>query len=163
MEAIGEQLGEAYDAGSWLPRPAHLHPVPSEDPFTGPLQASASGPTEQAVLDQLAAQLAAAALAAPDLLATANHAEAADYAARIEGLARSTEYLQLLAAGAVDRTRTQAINDTTARTRAARSREGGSTGWITGWDANGIETLNTAPGTGALDQTSTACVTGTLT
>ena len=162
MEAIGEDLGRAYDAGSWLPRPARLHPVPSEDPLTGPLQASASGPGGQDVLDGLAAQLAAAALAAPDLLATASHAEAADYAARIEGLARSMEYLQLLAAGAVDRTRTQALNDAaTAKTRPARTRPGGSTGWITGWDANGIETLNTTPSTDALDQTSTACVTGT--
>ncbi len=124
MEAIGEDLGEAYDAGSWLARPAHLHPVPSEDPLTGPLQAPASrpGPGRQDVLDGVAAQLAAAALAAPDLLTTASHAEAADYAARIEGLARSMEYLQLLAAGAVDRTRTQAINDAaTATPRAARS------------------------------------------
>ncbi|TQJ58678.1 uncharacterized protein DUF222 [Arthrobacter sp. SLBN-83] len=164
MEAIGEDLGRAYDAGSWLPRPARLHPVPSEDPLAGPLQASASGPGGQDVLDGLAAQLAAAALAAPDLLATASHAEAADYAARIEGLARSMEYLQLLAAGAVDRTRTQAINDAaTAKTRPARTRPGGSTGWITGWDANGIETLNTTPSTDALDQTSTACATGTFT
>ncbi|TQJ58176.1 uncharacterized protein DUF222 [Arthrobacter sp. SLBN-83] len=136
--------------------------------MAGPLQASASGPGGQDVLDELAAQLAAAALAAPDMLATASYVEAADYAARIEGLARSVEYLQLVAAGAVDRTRTQAINDAaTAKTRATRSRKGQSGGWITGWDANGIETLNTTPatasGTGALDQTSTACATGTST
>ncbi|MFB0840389.1 DUF222 domain-containing protein [Arthrobacter sp. E44] len=150
MEAIGEDLGRAYDAGCRLPRPAHLHPVPSEEP----VQPSASGPGEQDVLDGLAAQLAAAALDAPGLLATASHAEAADFAARVEGLARSIEYLQLLAAGAVDRTRTQAINDAaTAKTRAGRSRAaqsraasssaGRSTGWITGWDAHGVETLNT--------------------
>ncbi|MDP9988908.1 hypothetical protein J2S98_004097, partial [Arthrobacter oryzae] len=149
MEAIGEDLGRAYDAGSRLPRPAHLHPVPSEEP----LQPSASGPGQQDVLDGLAAQLAAAALAAPGLLATASHAEAADFAARVEGLARSIEYLQLLAAGAVDRARTQAINDAAAaKTRAGRSRAaqsraasssaGRSTGWITGSDDNGVETLN---------------------
>ncbi len=133
------------------------------------MQASASGPGGQDVLDGLAAQLTAAALAAPDVLATASYVEAADYAARIEGLARAMEYLQLLAAGAVDRTRTQAINDAaTAKTRPARTRPASSsatraTGWITGWDANGIETLHTTPSTGTLDQTSTACVTGTLT
>ncbi len=163
MEAIGEDLGEAYDAGNWLPRPARLHPVPSQEPSTGPLQAPASGPGEQDILDWVAAQLAAAALAAPDLLATASHAEAADYAARIEGLARSLEYLQLVAAGAVDRTRTQAINDAaTARNRAGRScratsRAARSTGWITGWDANGIETHHTTPaaasGPGAVNET----------
>ncbi|MFC4397773.1 HNH endonuclease signature motif containing protein [Arthrobacter sedimenti] len=89
------------------------------------MQASALGPGEQDVLDRLAAQLAASALAAPDLLATASYVEAADYAAQVEGLARSVEYLQLVSAGAVDRTRTQAINDAaTAKTRAGRSRAG---------------------------------------
>ncbi|UKA67172.1 HNH endonuclease [Arthrobacter sp. FW306-05-C] len=171
MEAIGEDLGRAYDAGCRLPRPAHLHPVPSEEP----VQPSASGPGEQDVLDGLGAQLAAAALAAAGLLATASHAEAADFAARVEGLARSIEYLQLLAAGAVDRARTQAINDAAAaKTRAGRSRAaqsraasssaGRSTGWITGSDANSVGTVNTdTPSTGALDQTVAACVTGTLT
>ncbi|MFP5310958.1 MAG: DUF222 domain-containing protein, partial [Actinomycetes bacterium] len=104
------------------------------------------------VLDGVAGQLAAAALSAPGLLATATHVEAADFADRVEGLARHVEYLQLLAAGAVDRTRTQAIADAAAaKNRPARTPHGyvtGNTskdsGWLTGWDANGVETLNAA-------------------
>ncbi|GGH98490.1 hypothetical protein GCM10007170_31150 [Arthrobacter liuii] len=113
------------------------------------------------MLDELAAQLGAVALAAPDLLAAASHTEAADYAARVEGFARSMEYLQFLAAGAVDRTRTQATSDAgAAKTRSGRSCAGQSTGWITGWNANGIETLYTTPtaasGTGAVSETDAA-------
>lgn len=115
----------------------------------------------QDLLDELAAQLGAVALAAPDLLAAASHTEAADYATRVEGFARSMEYLQFLAAGAVDRTRTQATSDAAAaKTRSGRSRAGQSTGWITGWNANGIETLYTTPtaasGTGAVSETDAA-------
>ncbi|MGO4186490.1 hypothetical protein AB4Y73_02230, partial [Pseudarthrobacter sp. TAF60_1] len=50
----------------------------------------------------------AAVAAAPDQLAMAGYAEAAEFAAQAEELSRSVDYLQILAAGAVDRTRTQA-------------------------------------------------------
>src|SRR6478736_5578385 len=121
MEAIGEHLGEAYgrkayDAGSWLPHPAHLHAVPAEAS-----QHRATGPGHQDLLAGLAARLAAVALAAPGVLASASYLEAAEFAALAEELARSVEYLQLLGAGAVDRTRTQATTDAAATTRAARS------------------------------------------
>ncbi|MDR7158066.1 DUF222 domain-containing protein [Arthrobacter sp. BE255] len=77
----------------------------------------------------------AAAIAAPGALAMADYAEAAQYAGMAEELSRTVEYLQILSAGAVDHTRTQAITDAaTARSRSARS-------WVTGWD-NGTETLN---------------------
>lgn len=69
----------------------------------------------------LAARIAAVAVAAPDVLASASHREATEFAARAEELARSVEYLQLLGAGSVDRARTQAITDAAAMTRAARS------------------------------------------
>ncbi|BCW65979.1 hypothetical protein NicSoilB4_07420 [Arthrobacter sp. NicSoilB4] len=49
--------------------------------------------------------------------------EAADFAGTVEEFSRIAEYLQLVAAGAVDRTRTQAA--------AAATRAG--TGWTTGW------------------------------
>lgn len=121
MEAIGEHLGaaygrKAYDAGSWLPRPAHLHAVPGEAS-----QHRATGPGHQDLLAGLAVRIAAVAVAAPDVLASASYLEAAEFAARAEDLARSVEYLQLLGAGAVDRTRAQAITDAAATTRAARS------------------------------------------
>ncbi|WP_364398834.1 DUF222 domain-containing protein [Pseudarthrobacter sp. LMD1-1-1.1] len=121
MEAIGEHLGaaygrKAYDAGSWLPRPAHLHAVPGEAS-----QHRATGPGHPDLLAGLAVRIAAVAVAAPDVLASASYLEAAEFAARAEDLARSVEYLQLLGAGAVDRTRAQAITDAAATTRAARS------------------------------------------
>ncbi|TQJ34984.1 HNH endonuclease signature motif containing protein [Arthrobacter sp. SLBN-122] len=155
MEAIGEDLGQADDAGSWLPRPAHLQAVPRQVAVTGeeparpshglPAAAAPVGrdvaPVARNLLDGLGARLAAAALAAPDVLAAASYVEAADFADAVEELVRTAEYLQILSAGAVDRTRTQAINDTaTAKTRGSRAR-----GWITGWDANGAETLKTGP------------------
>lgn len=113
MEAIGEQLdgpfgglfgGNADDADSRVVSPARLRAVPGGE---------GSGP---AILGALAEELATAALAAPGILATATYLEAADYAGHAEELARTVEYLQLLAAGAVDRTRTQAIAQATART-----------------------------------------------
>ncbi|MFP5313085.1 MAG: hypothetical protein ACLGH7_11910, partial [Actinomycetes bacterium] len=51
-------------------------------------QPPAAGPGRWDVLDGVAGQLAAAALSAPGLLATATHVEAADFADRVEGLAR---------------------------------------------------------------------------
>lgn len=74
-------------------------------------------------------------MVAPDTLAAAGYVEAADFAGQVEDLARSVECLQLLAAGAVDRTRTEAVI-AAAAARSIRSR-----GWVTGWDS-GVETLN---------------------
>jgi hypothetical protein len=83
MEAIGEDLGQADDAGSWLPRPAHLQAVPrqgaatDEEPSrrshglpaaTAPVGRDVA-PVARNLLDGLGAQLAAAALAAPEVLA----------------------------------------------------------------------------------------------
>ncbi|MEO5315116.1 DUF222 domain-containing protein [Pseudarthrobacter sp. CC12] len=120
MEAVGEQLDESFgvlygglfsgnadDAGSRRTGPARLRAVPGGE---------GSGP---AILGALAEELATAALAAPGLLAIATYSEAADYAGHAEELARTVEYLQLLAAGAVERTRTQAITQAAARTTHA--------------------------------------------
>jgi hypothetical protein len=82
--------------------------------------------------------LAEAAAAAPSILAGADYVEAANYAGQVEELSRGMEYLQVLSAGTVDRTRTQAIAAADAA-RASRSRTGKT--WVTGWD-NGVETLN---------------------
>jgi hypothetical protein len=75
----------------------------------------------------------AAAADAPGTLAMASYVDAADFAGLVEDLSRTVDYLQILAAGAVDRTRTQAITAATT-TRSTRS-------WTTGWD-NGTETIH---------------------
>uniref|UniRef100_UPI0032182B52 hypothetical protein n=1 Tax=unclassified Burkholderia TaxID=2613784 RepID=UPI0032182B52 len=71
------------------------------------------------------AVLEAAVESAPDELALAGFPEAADFAELAEKLSRWAEYLQLLGAGAVDRTRTEAINAAGPASKAA--------GWTTGW------------------------------
>ncbi|ABK04601.1 HNH endonuclease [Arthrobacter sp. FB24] len=55
--------------------------------------------------------------------------EAADFAARVEDISRAAEYLQVVAAGAVDRSRREAIS---AAVRAGAGR-GAAVGWTTGW------------------------------
>jgi hypothetical protein len=57
--------------------------------------------------------------------------EAADFAAGVEEISRAVEYLQVVAAGAVDRTRRQAA----ASAGATGSGSGAAVGWTTGWGA----------------------------
>ncbi|MDF2049469.1 DUF222 domain-containing protein [Arthrobacter sp. Cr_A7] len=93
----------------------------------------------------IGALLVAAAVAAQDELATFDCVSAANFAGQVEDLSRTVEYLQLLAASTVHRTRTQAITAAdAARTSQARAGRLGrpGRGWVTGWDANGVETLN---------------------
>ncbi|MGO4236431.1 DUF222 domain-containing protein [Pseudarthrobacter sp. YAF2] len=130
MEATGEQFGEAFggiadDAGGRLPRPGRLHTVPG-GAGTDPRPPLPPTPGASVALNELArklaAELAGTAVAAPDLLAGATYAEAADFADGVEDLSRTVEYLQILCAGALDRTRAQATTDTaTATARAARA------------------------------------------
>lgn len=91
------------------------------------------------------------------MLAGASYLEAANYAAGVEEISRTVEYLQVLSAGTVDRTRTDAI----AAADTARSRTGRA--WVTGWD-NGVETLNETdahwPAGSAPCDTGTMSVTG---
>ncbi|MCU1436790.1 MAG: hypothetical protein JWR71_3515, partial [Pseudarthrobacter sp.] len=103
--------------------------------FTGQLadHGSVSAVAAPASLAAAIGVVRAAAAAAPAHLALASYLEAADYAGLTEELSRTVEYLQILSAGAVDRTRTQAIADAAA-TRAVRS-------WTTGWDSTGIENV----------------------
>jgi hypothetical protein len=109
----------------------------------------ATEPTDIAALRQALAVVNAAAAAAPEMLAMANYVEAANFAAMAEEVSRTMDYLQVLAAGAVDRTRTRAITEAARSTKSTRL-------WVTGWD-NGTETLTetdanwpaaTATGTG---------------
>ncbi|GAB5079461.1 HNH endonuclease signature motif containing protein [Arthrobacter sp. AD-310] len=95
--------------------------------------------------------VAAFAAATPEVLASADYLEAANFAGQVEQIARSVEYLQVLAAGAVDRTRARAITDAAATRASARASGAGtpgarsSGGWVTGWTADGVETLNRPP------------------
>ncbi|MHC6594337.1 HNH endonuclease signature motif containing protein [Arthrobacter sp. C152] len=146
MEAIGEQFGEAYDAGARPARAARLHAVPGvtaeqSDVTEHPAETDLAGLAAPASLDWLCAQLAAAALDAPNMLAGANYLEAAEFAALVEELSRSAERLQIVSAGAVDRTRTRAIADAAT----ARAREGRGSWAVVRWDANGVETVDDHP------------------
>ena len=78
--------------------------------FTPAFAVAGSGQPNAATLAEAIAVVKAAAEAAPDILAMADYAEAADFAGQAEDLSRTVEYLQVLGAGAVDRTRTQAIS-----------------------------------------------------
>ncbi|WP_228405121.1 HNH endonuclease signature motif containing protein [Pseudarthrobacter sp. L1SW] len=72
---------------------------------------------------------------AAEALRGASYPAVDQFAGHIEEFARTIEHLQLLAVGAVDRTRTEAIA-AAAAARANRSRS-----WVTGWN-NGAETLD---------------------
>jgi hypothetical protein len=139
----GASSNAAPDGGARLARPARHNAPPTEaagavgsalltEPAV-PANAVESAWPGFAELTHALAVVNAAAVAAPGLLAMAGYVEAANFAATTEELSRTVDYLQILAAGTVDRTRTQAITSA-ATTRATRS-------WVTGWD-NGTETLN---------------------
>ncbi|UZX04456.1 DUF222 domain-containing protein [Arthrobacter sp. CDRTa11] len=149
---------KASDGGARHGGLSHLRAVPASPAWTaetaegavaaGPAEASgpseAVGPTGTIGVAGLVSLVNRAAAAAPDILALAGYVEASDFAGEVEELARTVDYLQILSAGAVDRTRTQAITE--ANTRTSRPSPGtpsaatGTSGWVTGWN-NGTETL----------------------
>lgn len=91
-------------------------------------------------LERCLVLLEAAVEAAPGELAVAGFRDAADFAGRAEEISRRVEHVQLLAAAAVDRTRTEAINAAGPASKAA--------GWTTGWgDGTAVtDTANSAAG-----------------
>ncbi|WP_230120124.1 DUF222 domain-containing protein, partial [Arthrobacter sp. Bi83] len=92
-------------------------------------------------LEQCLEALASAVDAADNELGLASFREAADFADLTEELSRRTEHLQLLAAAAVERTRTEAVN---AAGPAAKA-----TGWTTGWGTD-TDTAGDVTGSGAM-------------
>lgn len=101
---------------------------------TSPVQDGAvqNGPAEPGLpglptLDVISASLAEASNAAAPAADTFSFREAADFAGRIEQISRTLDYLQIVAARAVDRTRRQ------ASLRTAPGAEGGNGSWTTGW------------------------------
>ncbi|MFF1252817.1 HNH endonuclease, partial [Pseudarthrobacter sp. NPDC058329] len=131
-DAAGPDDAGTDDAGPQAPATVATHVAEPLAPATVP------GPDAPLSLTEINRLLVAAAAAAPAMLAAADYVEAANFAGTVEEASRSMEYLQVLAAGTVDRTRNQAIAAADAA-RAGRSRTG--KGWVTGWD-NGVETLN---------------------
>ena len=103
------------DGGSGAGSPARLRAVPV---------------VEAVPLVQAVGLVNAAAVAAADDLAMADYVQAADFAGLVEELSRTVDYFQILAAGAVDRTRTRAIAAASTRhthTAAnATGRDGGT-------------------------------------
>ncbi|ABK02821.1 HNH endonuclease [Arthrobacter sp. FB24] len=80
-------------------------------------------------LDRCLALLEAISSTAVPVAAGMRFREAADFAARVEDISRAAEYLQVVAAAAVDRSRREAIY---AAARAGAGR-GAAVGWTTGW------------------------------
>ncbi|WP_258804579.1 13E12 repeat family protein [Pseudarthrobacter sp. NS4] len=140
-----EPCGGAAAAAEPATSPAVAVPPPVAGTAAAERSTAIGARGERPDLAAFGNQLAAAAVAAGDGLASADYVQAADFAGQVETLSRTVEYLQLIAASTVDRTRTQAIT-AAAAARAGQGRTGrpGSTGrgWVTGWDANGVETLN---------------------
>jgi hypothetical protein len=130
---VSARLYEVVGEGTAAPQNPVSLPAPAVDGASGRVDEPGGRP--RAGLAEIGGLLNAAALAAPDALAVTGYVEASDFAGQVEDLARSVECLQLLAAGAVDRTRSEAI------TAAAAARSARSRGWVTGWE-NGVETLN---------------------
>ncbi|WP_258073899.1 HNH endonuclease signature motif containing protein [Arthrobacter sp. Y81] len=69
--------------------------------------------------------------------------EAADFADKVEEISRAAEYLQIVAAGAVDRSRREAA--VAARSAAAGSGSSTGVGWVTGWGAEAAAADHEAP------------------
>jgi hypothetical protein len=101
------KLIQRFDA----PRPEHL---------------SAAGPDLTALLEDGAALLDSARLSATAEARLLGFVEAADFAGRVEEISRSVEYLQLVAAQAVERARKEAQQAGPGSSAAAQE-------WRTGW------------------------------
>ncbi|ASN19618.1 DUF222 domain-containing protein [Arthrobacter sp. YN] len=98
---------------------------------------TAAGPDLTALLDDSAALLDSARVSAANEASLLRFGEAADFAGKVEEIARSVEYLQVVAARAVERTRTEALTAGPGSSAAAPE-------WRTGWTEQA--TGETAPG-----------------
>ncbi|MFJ5862574.1 DUF222 domain-containing protein [Pseudarthrobacter sp. NPDC092439] len=122
MEAFGQALAGngADDAGTRLGVPGRLHAVAVSD-FGGADPAEPElGPDLARWVERAGVLISAATSVASASLDAVSYVEAAHTAGMVEELARRVEYLQLLAAGAVERTRTRAISVANAASAAGR-------------------------------------------
>ncbi len=83
-------------------------------------------PAQQSGVDDALAALQAVSATAVEDAATWGFQAVSDFAGRMEEVSRTMEYLQLVAAAAVDRTRKQSAN-------TAGDAAGAVTSWTTGW------------------------------
>lgn len=118
-----------------LLRSVPLSGAPAPDQYSGTAVADSSSSDGGASVNlQACLALAEAAVeSASTELGVAGFGEAADFADLAEELSRRVEHLQLLAAAAVERTRTAAINTAAVNTAGPASK---TTGWTTGWGAD---------------------------
>ncbi|MET3936272.1 DUF222 domain-containing protein [Arthrobacter sp. OAP107] len=133
----GAAAGFAAGAGPATQRLATNGPEPvaaATTELASPAPATTDLKASLALLDS-------ATSSAPEELAAANFLQAADFAELTEKLSRRVEHLQVLAAAAVDRTRTEAINAAATASRAA--------GWTTGWGTEPEPGPGPAPDPGA--------------
>ncbi|MFP3459917.1 DUF222 domain-containing protein, partial [Arthrobacter globiformis] len=117
----GAAAAIAVGSGPATQRPETDGPASVAETTTGLASPALATPDLKAALVLLDAATAAAA----EELAAANFIQAADFAELIEKLSRRVEHLQVLAAGAVDRTRTEAIYAAQTTSKAPA--------WTTGW------------------------------
>ncbi|CAN7529219.1 DUF222 domain-containing protein [Arthrobacter sp. LjRoot78] len=136
MEVLGE-LAEGGGALRWaaLPaaasavRPASVPGLRSVPAGLQPSQVLASDGGGSGDLPRSLELLKRASSTAAEAAGVMGFREAADFAANVEEIARTMEYLQVVAAGAVDRTRHEA----SAAAGSARAGSGAAVGWTTGW------------------------------
>ena len=117
------------------------------DPGTDRDTSHGTDPARRSGVDVALAALEAVGSTAVQDAALWDFRAAADFAGRVEELSRTMEYLQVVAAGAVDRTRKQ------SSAAAARTAAGAGTSWTTGW-------RDEAPGTAAASGASSGGVSG---
>jgi hypothetical protein len=102
-----------------------LRSVPARLQLPAVVGAEGGGPGDLVRSLQLIKRLSSTAVADAALFGCR---EAADFAADVEEISRTVEYLQIVAAGAVDRTRCQAA----AAARQGSAGSGTAVGWVTG-------------------------------
>ena len=145
MEAIGElapnqasRLGGFSDAPSLLAPPARsLRAVPAGAVAGSHFREPAYDGGSSDDLAQCLELLKRAASTAVEDADRLGFREAAGFATEVEDISRTLEYLQIVAAGAVDRTRSEASAAARAGTGSGSS-SGAAVGWTTGWGTEAV-------------------------
>ncbi|SDK48786.1 hypothetical protein [Arthrobacter sp. ok362] len=139
MEAVGEFVPDQADRpGSAMP--ARLRPLAA-------VPCAAGDPVDCSVAAALALLRACSESAAGNV-ARLNFVEASDFADDVEDLSRTVEYLQIIAAAGVDRTRREAAAVQKASAGWGSDTAAGTAGdWLTGWNQEPGESTSAAAST----------------